>query len=292
MNAANRASCTLCLIAKNEGRYLLEWVAYHRLLGFDRIVIYDNDSDDDTAALLAPLQQHGLLERRLWSLGATESPQTTAYADALSRSETDWMLFIDADEFLVLHQHETVAEFLADHHADLGIGVVVVNWRLFGDNGLAIYDPRPVTERFQMAAADDFPVQHHVKSFVRVAAALPPAQIHLWRTRGRVVHASGLPMETMEMPGRSRRIEFSVAQLNHYYGKTLEEYQHKAARGRGGIGQNKPEIKYHYAENKFRAHNQNRQRELSLQRRQPLLQQEIARLAQLVQAGTDKTPQT
>ncbi|HSI46892.1 MAG TPA: glycosyltransferase family 2 protein [Ideonella sp.] len=281
MTAANRPSCTLCLIAKNEGRYLLEWVAYHRLLGFDQIVIYDNDSDDDTAALLAPLQQHGLLERRLWSLGANESPQTTAYADALARSQTDWMLFIDADEFLVLQQHDSVADFLAPHHADSGIGVVALNWRLFGDNGLTGHDPRPVTERFQMAAALDFPVQHHVKCFVRVAQVQKPVRIHLWHSQGRAVHPSGRALETTELQGQSRAIEFSVAQLNHYYGKTLEEYQHKAARGRGGAGQNRPEVKYHYAEHKFRAHNQNRLPDTSIQRMSALLQRELARLRTL-----------
>jgi len=37
-------SCSLCAIVKNEARYLLEWVLYHRLIGFDGIVIYESDS--------------------------------------------------------------------------------------------------------------------------------------------------------------------------------------------------------------------------------------------------------
>jgi hypothetical protein len=32
----------LIAIAKNEERYMKEWVDYHMSLGFDEIVVYDN----------------------------------------------------------------------------------------------------------------------------------------------------------------------------------------------------------------------------------------------------------
>ncbi len=37
----------LVAIAKNEAPYFLEWIIYHKyIVGFDEIVIYDNDSTD------------------------------------------------------------------------------------------------------------------------------------------------------------------------------------------------------------------------------------------------------
>ncbi len=36
----------ICAIFKNEGPYILEWVAYHRAVGFDHFVLYDNASTD------------------------------------------------------------------------------------------------------------------------------------------------------------------------------------------------------------------------------------------------------
>ncbi|MFN7604764.1 MAG: glycosyltransferase family 2 protein, partial [Hyphomonadaceae bacterium] len=45
-------SCTVCMIAKNEGPYLLEWVAYYRSLGFSKIVVYENNSTDRSAVIL------------------------------------------------------------------------------------------------------------------------------------------------------------------------------------------------------------------------------------------------
>ncbi|MEE3625430.1 glycosyltransferase family 2 protein [Nitrospirillum sp. BR 11752] len=43
---------SICAIVKNEGDFLLEWVAYYRLMGVDRFVIYDNGSTDGTRLLL------------------------------------------------------------------------------------------------------------------------------------------------------------------------------------------------------------------------------------------------
>jgi len=37
---------TLVAICRNERRFLIEWVAYHRLIGFERIIIYDNETND------------------------------------------------------------------------------------------------------------------------------------------------------------------------------------------------------------------------------------------------------
>lgn len=39
---------TICCIAKNEDRYIHEWIAYHLKLGFDKIYIYIMSDNDDT----------------------------------------------------------------------------------------------------------------------------------------------------------------------------------------------------------------------------------------------------
>ena len=48
-----------CTLVKNELPYVVEWVEFHRLQGFSRIVIYD-DSSDDNISLLETLYRHVL----------------------------------------------------------------------------------------------------------------------------------------------------------------------------------------------------------------------------------------
>ena len=46
---------------RNEGLYLVEWLAYHRQLGVDAFFIYANDNDDGSDALLAALSRAGVV---------------------------------------------------------------------------------------------------------------------------------------------------------------------------------------------------------------------------------------
>lgn len=46
---------------KNEGHFLIEWIAYHRAIGFDKIIIASNDSNDGTTELLDALEKNGTI---------------------------------------------------------------------------------------------------------------------------------------------------------------------------------------------------------------------------------------
>jgi len=37
----------VCALVQNEAPYIAEWIAYHRLIGFEHFFIYDNHSNDD-----------------------------------------------------------------------------------------------------------------------------------------------------------------------------------------------------------------------------------------------------
>ncbi|MEM8752397.1 MAG: glycosyltransferase family 2 protein, partial [Pseudomonadota bacterium] len=46
---------------KNEGPHIVEWVAYHRVIGFTDFLVYTNDCEDGTDAMLDRLQAMGVL---------------------------------------------------------------------------------------------------------------------------------------------------------------------------------------------------------------------------------------
>ena len=277
-----RPDVTVCLIAKNEKPYLVEWLAWYRMLGFDRIVIYDNNSTDGSGALLEALAAAGKVDYRTWELGRTESPMLTAYYDALGQLDTEWVLFADIDEFLILHNHERVTEFLATF-ADPGIAYVGVNWRLFGDGFNSGWEPLPVVRRFIMASQPDFAANGHFKSFTRTASIRRILNRHVCDVDGRSVHASGEPL-VRKGYGLSERIDHSVAQINHYYGKTFEEYRKKMARGQAGVGEIDAIHKYNYTEAIFNRHNTNDVEDLGALRRLKALEHEMAGLMALLPA--------
>lgn len=97
-----------CAIIKDEADYILEWIAFHRVVGFEYFYIYDNESSDGVGSLLAPLEAHGICTRTPWPRAQEpDAPQTRAYRHAMASigNQTTWLATIDADEFVVpLHK--------------------------------------------------------------------------------------------------------------------------------------------------------------------------------------------
>src|SRR5215471_16370372 len=103
----------ICAIVKNEYDYLLEWIAYHRVVGVDHFLIYNNcdKSDDGTTKLLQQLQKKRIVDVVAWPDQPNwrrrnqkfNRPQIPAYYDGIARlrSKADWVAFIDVDEFIV-----------------------------------------------------------------------------------------------------------------------------------------------------------------------------------------------
>ena len=46
----------VCAIFKDEGPYLLEWLAFHKLIGVDLFFLYDNDSSDGGSDIIAAIR--------------------------------------------------------------------------------------------------------------------------------------------------------------------------------------------------------------------------------------------
>ena len=91
---------------KNEGAFLLDWLAHHRATGFTEFLVCSNDCTDGTDAMLDRLAALGWLNHLRNDIAHPRGPQWSALkaADAhpLMRS-ADWVLFLDIDEFVNIH---------------------------------------------------------------------------------------------------------------------------------------------------------------------------------------------
>jgi hypothetical protein len=140
-----------------------------------------------------------------------------------------------------------------------------VNWRLFGSSGETEFSPRPVMERFQRAATMDSPVHRHVKCLFR-PKRVDSVHMHAPTLNGgRAVLANGAPLE-MEPHGLASRVDWSVAQVNHYFCKSRAEYEIKRARGNAHCGADDPKKYDRYTQAMFEHHDQNDEFDVSAER--------------------------
>lgn len=146
-------TAAICTV-KDEAPYILEWIAWHRLVGFDKIIIAQNSSTDGTVELLEALDSAGIIhyiENSELENGAPPlSYQRRAYEKALKdhvKGHFDWAMALDIDEFLVPRNGVTLGQLIAC--ASDQFDQIRLNWRCFSSSGGLKFEDALTIECFQ-----------------------------------------------------------------------------------------------------------------------------------------------
>lgn len=138
---------------RNEAPYILEWLAYHRTIGIDGVLVYSNDCEDGTDVMLDRLQAMGLLTHERNEKISKAGVQWTALKHADQhplRAEAEWLLVSDVDEFVNIKAgNGHLDDLLA---ATPEATAFALTWRMFGNNGHIIIQDRLVMEQFTRCA--------------------------------------------------------------------------------------------------------------------------------------------
>lgn len=146
---------TAVSMMKDEGPFLIQWVAHHLAVGFTDLVVYSNDCSDGTDDMLIRLEELGLVHHRRNDIADGLKPQPSAlnYAQAEPIvQQSDWVMVFDADEFLSIRYGDGTIDGLIAAAKDRGANGIVVTWRIFGSGGIVEWSGAPVTEQYLMAA--------------------------------------------------------------------------------------------------------------------------------------------
>ena len=153
MDPTGTPASVLISAQKNEGPFLLEWVAYHQVIGFDRIVIASNDCTDGSDSLLEALDAAGAVVHLRNPVAAGEIPQKRAAAvlqasGAVPRGA--WCMWLDSDEYLLPPDPQAGLPGLLARAGDAD--ALSIAWRFCGDSGNATWPGRQIWPDFPMAA--------------------------------------------------------------------------------------------------------------------------------------------
>jgi hypothetical protein len=168
-HVAPRKDFCILAPARNEGPYLLEWIAYHRSIGFEHFFIYTNDNSDGSEKLLAQLARHGVItlvhNDRGQRIGVQE--KATAHGLSLLPQTLDyrWTAVMDLDEYIVFdtNVYDSIGDLMALHEAQ-PVDAVALCWVIFVSRFGEPYRRGLTRERFPWRAND---VNRHVKSIFR-----------------------------------------------------------------------------------------------------------------------------
>jgi hypothetical protein len=231
----------LILTVKNEGAFLLEWLAHHLTVGFTGVLAFSNDCSDGTDAMLDRLQAMGHLTHLRNDGPHDQGPQWAALKQAERHplvTSADWVLCCDIDEFVNIHAGDRRLPALLSALPDAD--AIALTWRMFGNAGVVAFQDAPVTRTFTRAAPAtlSWPWRAQmIKTLYRPTVFRKPG-VHRPRqpapgTQPRWFDGSGT-----EMPASNRlfsdyrKDNYGLVQLNHYALGSMESYLVKCDRGR------------------------------------------------------------
>lgn len=273
---------------KNEGPFILEWLAYHRAIGFDDILVYTNDCTDGTDTMLQMLERKGLVQHRENPFRQSGlKPQHAALQasdDEPVIKNAAWVTCIDVDEFVNIKVGDGTLDALFDALSDANM--IAMTWRLFGNSDVHDYVDLPITEQF-LRCAPEFARKPHqawgFKTLFQNIGLFKKMGVHrpkglnpqLWEDIN-WVNGSGQPMprEMFRNGWRSTTdtYGYDLVQLNHYAVRSAESFLVKRDRGRVNHVDRDQGLAYW-----FRMNN-NAEEDLSIQKRLPMMRDALARL--------------
>lgn len=232
--------------ARNEGIYLAEWVSYYKSIGFEGVIIYINDCEDNSKRILSSLEQENYLNFFETVSKDGINVQGKAYAHALGFLpqilDYRWVLVVDLDELFVYDKRQfkdikSYFEFLEKRQVDS----VAFDWINIGSNKQINWNENTYFDRFSnkgfledeklktifrpakaAKSYPHFPVEFDNYSFIRRNSVG-----NLLKTRKNEEKHGPLGKHHNDSPDP----RFAV--IYHYYFKSIEEYIWKSARNRG-----------------------------------------------------------
>ncbi|MEM7751842.1 MAG: glycosyltransferase family 2 protein [Pseudomonadota bacterium] len=278
-------------VMKNEGPFILEWVAWQRLIGVDTILVLTNDCDDGTDRILDELDRMDIV-RHLPNplvISSAESemrhqPHMTgiAYAKRLRIwQDADYVFLSDVDEFPSLRAGDATLKALLKR-LDWP-DVLTMAETVFGTGDALEFIDKPVTQQFTRSASMTPGKWRSRRGFKSITRVDPRLVIRNHRPIAKEsvasdliwLDGSGNPFPTelrhVHQKGTDARGMFDLVTVNHYTLRSLESFLVKHARG-DAVVEGRIDNKY------FRRRNQVISANTEMLKNGARLEEEIAKL--------------
>lgn len=218
-------------IAKDEDDYIDEWLNYHFSLGVSKVILLCHNWKYD-------FSKYGSRVETVMYDESGDPPQLLFYNAILKKlkdsNSCKYAAFIDVDEFITFDRKffgKTITEIIDDYNDRLNFDVLLLPWKMFGNNGLeTVSNDYSVIDRFTRCAKDfgDCGRNNLCKMIVNVNNSVVLDSIHGVTTckqffvTGKVTTGINVLNEQMFS---DNEIYFYIS---HYYTKTKEEYKKRA----------------------------------------------------------------
>lgn len=236
-----RHGIAIATMVKDEENYIEEWLAFHQAVGIRHFIIYDNGSTDRTASIARTRLSRDELTLVPWAGRMTDTAsgqqfnnQVIALAHAILNfgPAFRWMALIDVDEFLLPKRGKTVEEALG---AVDGFPNISLPWHMFGPSGHKVKPNGGVLRNYAYRARHPISSKRNATNFKCIVdpCEVTEVSVHQFETRDNGDLSCNDAGRKVSRKGRKNPAFYSSEnlQLNHYYTKSIQEFEEKIRKG-------------------------------------------------------------
>lgn len=229
-----RKLCAVVVSMRDDGVYVLQWLAHYLVLGVDRIFVYTNDNQDGSEALLRLLAAHDVITLVENRTSGRVPPHKKAFEHALhllpELRDYEWVFFLDSDEYFVPtaefgYSIERVIAAVKKQYPHKPPSAICYNWLMLFSGAAYRWTQGLLLERFQYGIPT-----RYIKSLALLRDIVSMRMVHAPDTLGDAffVDSSFSPIEVVDCRAP---VNCSGGHMNHYWGRSFEEFAVKKARG-------------------------------------------------------------
>lgn len=243
---------SICGIFKDEGPFLKEWIEFNNMIGIDHFYLYNNNSSDNFKNVLKPYIDTGLVTYIDFPYNQAQIKAYKHFYDTY-RHETQWISFLDIDEFFVPISHNNLNSWIKNYEK---YPVIQIYWKMFGTSGLMNHNwNKLVIEQYHTSwnsiyncgkclINTDYDFVHYDGSMHHGPTMIYPSMGLNLKVRPINIFRRSVLGEGEYLPIGVKKNNPSI-QINHYWSKAWDIYDAKRKRTDVYFSQN-PKAKIDY----------------------------------------------
>jgi hypothetical protein len=222
-----RFDVSVMAILKDEAPNMEEWLCHHMAVGVDHFFLYDNGSTDGLHEVLKPYADHGIVTTVYFPMRGLQRDANN-HVVRFFGDTTEWIAYVDIDEFLVPEHDEPISEVMARYPNAEQVLVSRKEFCYSGNrspvDGLVTESYREYSEQVPRMGTSEV----LAKPIIRPRGTARVGIHNAFTVHGRTVNTAGVP--TSEEATVIEDPSYANLQMNHYFTKSWEEFQAKRTR--------------------------------------------------------------
>ncbi len=234
INKNQKLKVCLCTLGKKENKYIREFVEHYRKYGVDKIFLYDNNDIDGERfeEVINDYINEGFVELINWRGESKALIKIINNCYQNNHDIYDWLIFYEIDEFIYLKTFNNIKDFLSQKAFDK-CKSIQLNWVHRSDNNQFNYQNKPLAVRFREKG------ENVKQKFNKLAFIKTIIRGHMNNITISLVHRLSLKIKGCDGFGKKANLkgilaikpDYEYFYINHYYGKSVDEFIEKLRRG-------------------------------------------------------------